>query len=66
MRNEEHFLQAFEYIHQNPVKAGLVAKAEDWPWSSARFKKSAENTANREIDDVGKDANREIGVPGEK
>jgi putative transposase len=25
-----------EYIHLNPVRAGLVAKPEDWPWSSAR------------------------------
>lgn len=24
----------FNYIHQNPVKAGLVAKAEDWEFSS--------------------------------
>jgi type I restriction enzyme R subunit/putative DNA methylase len=24
------------YIHRNPVKAGLCAKPEDWPWSSAR------------------------------
>ena len=23
-----------EYIHLNPVKAGLVARAEEWPWSS--------------------------------
>ena len=23
------------YIHQNPVKAGLVHYAEDYPWSSA-------------------------------
>jgi hypothetical protein len=23
------------YIHQNPVRAGLVARACDWPWSSA-------------------------------
>lgn len=28
--------QCFEYIHQNPVKAGLVNHAEDWPFSSAR------------------------------
>ena len=27
---------AIEYIHQNPVRRGLVARAEDWPWSSAR------------------------------
>ena len=25
-----------EYIHQNPVRAGLVNKAEDYFWSSAR------------------------------
>jgi putative transposase len=24
------------YIHQNPVRRGLVARAEDWLWSSAR------------------------------
>ncbi|SHI32768.1 putative transposase [Tangfeifania diversioriginum] len=26
----------FHYIHQNPVKAGLVQKATDWEFSSAR------------------------------
>ncbi len=25
----------FNYIHQNPVKAGLVSRAEDWEFSSA-------------------------------
>jgi putative transposase len=24
------------YIHQNPVRAGLVDRAADWRWSSAR------------------------------
>jgi REP element-mobilizing transposase RayT len=35
IRNERHFQQAVEYIRQNPVKAGLVQKAEHWRWSSA-------------------------------
>jgi putative transposase len=26
-----------DYIHANPVRRGLVAKAEDWIWSSARW-----------------------------
>jgi putative transposase len=26
-----------EYIHANPVRRGLVAKAEDWEWSSAAW-----------------------------
>lgn len=25
-----------DYIHANPVRRGLAARAEDWPWSSAR------------------------------
>ena len=35
IRNEEHFRNAVEYIRQNPVKAHLVACAEDWPYGSA-------------------------------
>ncbi len=29
------FRKKLEYIHNNPIKAGLVKKAEDWIWSSA-------------------------------
>ena len=29
--------KAIGYIHNNPVRRGLVEKATDWPWSSARF-----------------------------
>jgi type I restriction enzyme R subunit/putative DNA methylase len=36
MRDERHFNATIEYVHHNPVKAGLCAKPEDWPWSSAR------------------------------
>lgn len=25
------------HMHQNPVRAGLVKRAADWPWSSARY-----------------------------
>ncbi len=24
-------------MHKNPVRAGLVEKVVDWPWSSARW-----------------------------
>lgn len=26
---------AIDYIHRNPVRRGLCARIEDWPWSSA-------------------------------
>jgi putative transposase len=30
-------LEKLEYMHHNPVKAGLVKDACEWPWSSAAF-----------------------------
>ena len=36
IRDGEHLEFARNYIEQNPVKARLCEKAEDWQWSSAR------------------------------
>jgi REP element-mobilizing transposase RayT len=36
IRDAEHFEAAVYYIENNPVKAGLAARADDWPFSSAR------------------------------
>ncbi len=33
--DDAHLMQAARYVENNPVKAGLVSYAEDWPWSSA-------------------------------
>jgi len=30
------FVEKLRYIHRNPVRRGLVAKPEDWQWSSFR------------------------------
>ena len=35
IRDRGHFEKTVEYIHLNPVKAGLVGSAEQWRWSSA-------------------------------
>jgi putative transposase len=32
--SERKFREKLRYLHRNPVKRGLVAKPEDWPWSS--------------------------------
>ena len=34
--DEAHVMTAVRYVELNPVKAKLAARAEDWPWSSAR------------------------------
>lgn len=31
---DNHFLRVCKYIERNPARAGLVARAEDWQWSS--------------------------------
>ena len=31
-----HMMAALRYVERNPVAAGLVSAAADWPWSSAR------------------------------
>jgi type I restriction enzyme R subunit/putative DNA methylase len=35
VRNETEWKRITRYIENNPVKAGLVARPEDFPWSSA-------------------------------
>ena len=35
--SEEMLMQKVNYIHQNPVRAGLVEHADDCRWSSARI-----------------------------
>jgi len=32
----EKFVEKLRYVHRNPVRRGLVAKPEDWAWSSYR------------------------------
>ncbi len=36
LRTAREYNRAVEYIHLNPVRRGLVAKPEDWFWSSVK------------------------------
>ncbi len=36
LTNEKTLIEKIQYIHQNPVKRGLVRNAVEWPYSSAR------------------------------
>ncbi len=38
MRDSEQERRTIRYIENNPVKAGLVAFSNKWPWSSSRFR----------------------------
>ena len=41
--DEPHLLAATRYIALNSVAAGLVSRAEEWPWSSARAHLASED-----------------------
>lgn len=36
VERDSHLLELARYVVLNPVRAGMVARAEDWPWSSYR------------------------------
>jgi putative transposase len=30
-------MRMVDYLHDNPIRRGLVERVEDWPWSSAAW-----------------------------
>ncbi len=34
IQQDEHLLTVLRYVEKNPLRAKLVTRAEDWPWSS--------------------------------
>ena len=42
-----HLLTVLRYIEANPVAAGLVKRAEDWPWSSLAERDNGDSTLSR-------------------
>jgi putative transposase len=38
--DDYHLLNVLRYVEANPVSGNLVARAEDWPWSSLSLRRS--------------------------
>ena len=36
VEDDAHLVNRIEYVLQNPVRAGLVERAADWPWAGVR------------------------------
>jgi putative transposase len=36
IESEAYYLRALRYVESNPLRAGLVKRSADWPWSSLR------------------------------
>ena len=43
LEKTEHLNLKLDYMHNNPVEAGLVSHSLDWAWSSARFYEKQED-----------------------
>jgi hypothetical protein len=41
MRDADEFVTRREYIHHNPMRAGMVQRADEYPFSSAFGKRTA-------------------------
>jgi putative transposase len=46
-QEDEHLLVVLRYIERNPLRAGLVIRAEDWEWSSLRWLATPERSPVR-------------------
>jgi len=38
IESDEHFYSVVRYVERNALRAGLVARAEDWPWGSLQHR----------------------------
>jgi len=50
--SEEEMIEKINYIHNNPIKRGLVENPEDWVWSSARWHEQGMTYTGPAIDQV--------------
>jgi len=50
--DDAHLMAALRYVERNPVAAGMVTRAEDWRWSSARSHIAGKRVAGDPLTDV--------------
>jgi putative transposase len=74
---DDHFLTVCRYVERNALRAGLVARAEDWRWSSLWYRNDGKhstpawlvpNRAAAELDGLGEPTadGRRVGVSPRK
>ncbi len=49
---DDHLLTVLRYVERNPLRAGLVQRAEDWPWLSLACRQAGGETAARRLHPV--------------
>jgi putative transposase len=46
---DEHLMTVLRYAERNALRAGLVKRAEDWPWSSAAIRSEGSEAARKRL-----------------
>ncbi|MFN2426280.1 MAG: transposase [Candidatus Binatia bacterium] len=54
VRDDHHLVTVCRYIERNPVRAGLVSRAELWPWSSAAAHADQSRSGNAVRREIGR------------
>jgi putative transposase len=44
IQQDHHLLVVMRYVERNPVRGGLVSRAEQWRWSSLRARRTASDS----------------------
>jgi putative transposase len=55
IQQDQHFLTVLRYVERNPVRANLVGRAVEWPWSSARWRGRLNHLLDESPVPLGKD-----------
>lgn len=51
VQKDSYLLALVRYVHENPLAAGLVERAQDYPWSSDRFYRRGRGPEWMDVDD---------------
>jgi putative transposase len=49
VQEDEHLYAVLRYAERNPLRAGLVGRAEAWPWSSLAYRLAGGEAAARRL-----------------
>ena len=52
VQKERYMLALVRYIHENPLRAGIVTRAQDYAWSSDRYYRSGSGPGYLDLDEV--------------
>jgi REP element-mobilizing transposase RayT len=50
--SERYLLSLIRYIHENPVRAGMAERPEDYPWSSDRYFRTGHGPDRLDLDRI--------------